>query len=108
MAAGRRRRRRRRNRVAGLPAFDLGDRAGWESAIRAVGGLRVPAEERSDFVEVPGYLKGYRQGVAPDELVQQVAEERGLRPREVERAMFSAFHASRARAADRPAGVSAE
>ncbi len=70
-------RRRRRNPVAGFEHFDLADRAGWERAIRAAGGLRVSRAERGEFAEVPGYLKGYKRGVAPDELAEMIATERG-------------------------------
>ncbi len=90
-------RKKRRNPVAALEAFDLEDRAGWERAIRDVGGLRVAREDRPDFAEVPGYLKGYRRGMAPDELAQVVADERHLPVREVERSMLRAFHGPRRR-----------
>lgn len=87
------------NRAATVEAFDLEDRRGWEAAIRAVGGLRVSREDRADYAEVPRHLKGYRRGMAPDALAQVVAEERGLRPRDVERALLRAFHGPRRRAA---------
>lgn len=83
------------NRAATVEAFDLEDRRGWEAAIRAVGGLRVSREDRADYAEVPRHLKGYRRGMAPDELAQVVAEERGLRPRDVARALLRAFHGPR-------------
>lgn len=83
------------NRAATVEAFDLEDRRGWEAAIRAVGGLRVSREDRADYAEVPRHLKGYRRGMAPDALAQVVAEERGLRPRDVARALLRAFHGPR-------------
>jgi hypothetical protein len=92
-----RRTRHRPNPATAAGYFDLGDRAGWESAIRASGGLRVSKADRGDFGELPGYLKGYKRGVAPDELAQQIADERGLRVRDVERAMIRAFHRPRQR-----------
>ena len=95
----RRSRRPFRNPAAGFETFDLGDRAGWERAIRTAGGLRVSRAERGELAEVPGYLKGYRRGVAPDELAQMIADERGLPARDVERAMLAAFHGPRRRAA---------
>ncbi len=87
------------NPVAAVEAFDLDDRRGWEAAIRSVGGLRVGRADRADYAEVPGYLKGYRRGVAPDELAQMIADERGMAARDVERAMLRAFHGPRRRAA---------
>ena len=88
-----------RSPVAGFEAFDLADRAGWERAIRTAGGLRIGRAERGEYVELPGYLKGYKRGVAPDELAQMIAAERGLPARQVERAMLAAFHGPRRRAA---------
>ncbi len=88
---------RTRNPVTGFEAFALEDRRGWETAIRSAGGLKISREDRADFAEVPGYLKGYRRGVSPDVLVQMIADERGLPPRTVEDAMLRAFHAPRRR-----------
>jgi hypothetical protein len=80
-----------------LEGFDLADRREWEQAIRSAGGLHIGREDRGDFEEVPRYLKGYRHGIAPDELVQQIADAMGRRPRDVEVAMFAAFHRPRRR-----------
>ena len=87
----------RANPVAGFEAFDLADRTGWESAIRGAGGLKIGRADRADYAELPGYLKGYRKGIAPDELAQTIADERGLGAGDVERAMLRAFHGPRRR-----------
>lgn len=63
--------------------------------MRAAGGLRIARKNRADFADVPGCLKGYRKRIAPDELVQEIADASGIRVRDVERAMFDAFHRPR-------------
>lgn len=71
--------------------FDLSDPRGWEGLIRAHGGLKIARQDRGDFANLPGYLKGYRRGIAPDELVDAVARARGVAHSDVERSWLDAF-----------------